>query len=149
MVCTKFILKKSCLNFQSENLSLFLSPIFVAKVPLNSWLTFFFNSKVWDREIVLTALKDYYDQNMDLLLQDIEGNFTDVRPVTEFHLIYAFEKQGQLKLSLMLQFINLCICAYCTGNLVWWRFVLETLWWSCFMHKQVSIPLLFLSLVLS
>ncbi|KAH7545935.1 hypothetical protein FEM48_Zijuj01G0146900 [Ziziphus jujuba var. spinosa] len=32
---------------------------------------------VWDREIILTALADYYDKDMDLLLQDIEGNFTD------------------------------------------------------------------------
>ncbi|KAM6585032.1 hypothetical protein CsatB_012034 [Cannabis sativa] len=32
---------------------------------------------VWDREIVLTALKDYYENDMDLLLQDIKGNYTD------------------------------------------------------------------------
>ncbi|POO03669.1 S1/P1 nuclease [Trema orientale] len=32
---------------------------------------------VWDREILLTALADYYDKDVDLLLQDIEGNFTD------------------------------------------------------------------------
>lgn len=32
---------------------------------------------VWDREIILTAMKDYYDKDMDLLLQDIQGNFTD------------------------------------------------------------------------
>ncbi|KAK9706651.1 hypothetical protein RND81_07G142000 [Saponaria officinalis] len=32
---------------------------------------------VWDREIILTAMKDYYDKDMNLLLQDIEGNFTD------------------------------------------------------------------------
>lgn len=33
---------------------------------------------------MLTALKDYYDKDMDLLLKDIEGNFTDVRPLTEY-----------------------------------------------------------------
>ncbi|KAJ8761652.1 hypothetical protein K2173_004428 [Erythroxylum novogranatense] len=32
---------------------------------------------VWDREIILTALKDYYENDMDLLQQAIEGNFTD------------------------------------------------------------------------
>uniref|UniRef100_A0A7C8YBK4 Aspergillus nuclease S1 n=2 Tax=Opuntia streptacantha TaxID=393608 RepID=A0A7C8YBK4_OPUST len=32
---------------------------------------------VWDREIILTAMKDYYDKDMDLMQQDIEGNFTD------------------------------------------------------------------------
>ncbi|GMH05405.1 hypothetical protein Nepgr_007245 [Nepenthes gracilis] len=32
---------------------------------------------VWDREILLTAMKDYYEKDMDLLLQDIRGNFTD------------------------------------------------------------------------
>lgn len=32
---------------------------------------------VWDREIVLTALKDYYEKDVDFLLKDIEGNFTD------------------------------------------------------------------------
>ncbi|PKI77588.1 hypothetical protein CRG98_002042 [Punica granatum] len=32
---------------------------------------------VWDREIILTAAKDYYEKDMDLLLEDIEGNFTD------------------------------------------------------------------------
>nr|CAP39915.1 putative pre-endonuclease [Humulus lupulus] len=32
---------------------------------------------VWDREIILTALKDYYEKNTDLLLQDIKGNYTD------------------------------------------------------------------------
>ncbi|EXB51808.1 Nuclease PA3 [Morus notabilis] len=32
---------------------------------------------VWDREILLTALADYYNKDLDLLLQDIEGNFTD------------------------------------------------------------------------
>nr|POF10727.1 endonuclease 1 [Quercus suber] len=32
---------------------------------------------VWDREIVLTALSDYYEKDMDLLQKDIEGNFTD------------------------------------------------------------------------
>ncbi|KAJ7946919.1 Endonuclease [Quillaja saponaria] len=32
---------------------------------------------VWDREIIQTALADYYDKDIDLLLQDIEGNYTD------------------------------------------------------------------------
>ncbi|CAI0407298.1 unnamed protein product [Linum tenue] len=32
---------------------------------------------VWDREIILQALKDYYDKDVDLLQQAIEGNFTD------------------------------------------------------------------------
>lgn len=32
---------------------------------------------VWDREIILTAATDYYGKDMDLLEQDIEGNFTD------------------------------------------------------------------------
>ncbi|CAO2823791.1 unnamed protein product [Amaranthus hypochondriacus] len=32
---------------------------------------------VWDREIVLTAMKEYYDNDMDLLQQHIQGNFTD------------------------------------------------------------------------
>ncbi|XP_061363059.1 endonuclease 1 [Gastrolobium bilobum] len=32
---------------------------------------------VWDREIILTALKDYYDKDVTLLLQDIESNYTD------------------------------------------------------------------------
>lgn len=38
----------------------------------------YMHMQVWDREIILTALKDYYDKDVDLLLQDIEGNFTDV-----------------------------------------------------------------------
>ncbi|KAA8544990.1 hypothetical protein F0562_019793 [Nyssa sinensis] len=32
---------------------------------------------VWDREIILTAVADYYEKDMDLLQKDIEGNFTD------------------------------------------------------------------------
>ncbi|KAL5579337.1 hypothetical protein UlMin_011779 [Ulmus minor] len=32
---------------------------------------------VWDKEVIQQALKDYYDKDVDLLLQDIEGNFTD------------------------------------------------------------------------
>ncbi|GAV59490.1 LOW QUALITY PROTEIN: S1-P1_nuclease domain-containing protein [Cephalotus follicularis] len=32
---------------------------------------------VWDREIILTALADYYREDLNLLQQDIEGNFTD------------------------------------------------------------------------
>ncbi|KAK4797813.1 hypothetical protein SAY86_030139 [Trapa natans] len=32
---------------------------------------------VWDREIILTAAKDYYENDMDLLLQEIQGNFTN------------------------------------------------------------------------
>lgn len=31
---------------------------------------------VWDREIVLTAMADYYDKDMDLLLEHIQQNFT-------------------------------------------------------------------------
>lgn len=32
---------------------------------------------VWDREIILTALTDFYEKDLNILLQDIEGNFTD------------------------------------------------------------------------
>ncbi|XP_050212335.1 endonuclease 1 [Mercurialis annua] len=32
---------------------------------------------VWDSDIITTALKDYYENDMDLLQQSIEGNFTD------------------------------------------------------------------------
>ncbi|XP_054803311.1 endonuclease 1-like [Prosopis cineraria] len=32
---------------------------------------------VWDKEIIVTALKDYYENDLDLLLEDIEGNYTD------------------------------------------------------------------------
>ncbi|KAK8607915.1 hypothetical protein V6N13_023360 [Hibiscus sabdariffa] len=32
---------------------------------------------VWDREIILTALADYYEKNLDSLQQDLVGNFTD------------------------------------------------------------------------
>lgn len=32
---------------------------------------------VWDREIILTAEKDYYEKDMTLLLQDIEANYTN------------------------------------------------------------------------
>ncbi|GKV45898.1 hypothetical protein SLEP1_g52925 [Rubroshorea leprosula] len=37
------------------------------------------NSKifVWDREIILTALKDYYDKDLDSLMEAITGNITD------------------------------------------------------------------------
>ncbi|KAK1324776.1 Endonuclease 1 [Acorus calamus] len=31
---------------------------------------------VWDREIILTALTDYYNKNMDALQEDIHSNFT-------------------------------------------------------------------------
>lgn len=34
---------------------------------------------MWDREIILTAAKDYYAKDINLLEEDIEGNFTDVR----------------------------------------------------------------------
>lgn len=34
--------------------------------------------QVWDREIIMQALHDYYDKDMELLLQDIQGNITDV-----------------------------------------------------------------------
>ncbi|CAJ2648717.1 unnamed protein product [Trifolium pratense] len=33
--------------------------------------------QVWDREIILTALADYYDKDVTLLLQDIEKNYTN------------------------------------------------------------------------
>lgn len=39
------------------------------------------NDQVWDRDIILTALKDYYDKDMELLLNDIVSNFTDVSPI--------------------------------------------------------------------
>jgi len=42
---------------------------------------------VWDREIILTAMKDYYDKDMDLMQQDIEGNFTDVRLLLVFLMV--------------------------------------------------------------
>ncbi|CAK9176807.1 unnamed protein product [Ilex paraguariensis] len=32
---------------------------------------------VWDREIILTAAADYFGKDMDLLEEEIEGNFTD------------------------------------------------------------------------
>ncbi|GLU23076.1 hypothetical protein SLE2022_391080 [Rubroshorea leprosula] len=32
---------------------------------------------VWDREIFLTALKDYYDKDLDSLMEAITGNITD------------------------------------------------------------------------
>ncbi|KAH9617077.1 hypothetical protein KSS87_021687 [Heliosperma pusillum] len=32
---------------------------------------------VWDREIILTAMKDYYENDVQLLHEDIVGNFTD------------------------------------------------------------------------
>ncbi|XP_027931536.1 endonuclease 1 [Vigna unguiculata] len=32
---------------------------------------------VWDREIILTALADYYDKDVSLLLQDIQRNYTN------------------------------------------------------------------------
>ncbi|KAL9250479.1 Endonuclease 1-like protein [Drosera capensis] len=32
---------------------------------------------VWDKEIILTALKAYYDNDVELTLKDIQGNFTD------------------------------------------------------------------------
>ncbi|XP_019431451.1 PREDICTED: endonuclease 1-like [Lupinus angustifolius] len=35
------------------------------------------NDLVWDREIILTALADYYDKDVSLLLKDIERNYTD------------------------------------------------------------------------
>lgn len=35
--------------------------------------------QVWDREIILTTLKEYYENDVDLLLEAIEGNYTDVR----------------------------------------------------------------------
>ncbi|KAH0863778.1 hypothetical protein HID58_080989 [Brassica napus] len=35
------------------------------------------NVKVWDREIILTALKEYYDKDLDLLQEDLEKNITN------------------------------------------------------------------------
>ncbi|XP_028788728.1 endonuclease 1-like [Neltuma alba] len=32
---------------------------------------------VWDKEIIATALKDYYQKDLNLLLEDIEGSYTD------------------------------------------------------------------------
>lgn len=32
---------------------------------------------VWDREIILTALADYYEKNLDSLQEDLVGNITD------------------------------------------------------------------------
>jgi hypothetical protein len=32
---------------------------------------------VWDREIILTALKENYDKNLDLLQEDLEKNITN------------------------------------------------------------------------
>lgn len=32
---------------------------------------------VWDREIILTALKEYYDKDLDLLQEDLEKNITN------------------------------------------------------------------------
>ncbi|KAL0353141.1 UNVERIFIED_CONTAM: Internal alternative NAD(P)H-ubiquinone oxidoreductase A2, mitochondrial [Sesamum angustifolium] len=34
-------------------------------------------AEVWDREIILTAAADYYGKDINLLQEDIEGNFTD------------------------------------------------------------------------
>ena len=36
------------------------------------------NEKVWDREIILTALKEYYNKDLDLLQEDLEKNITNV-----------------------------------------------------------------------
>ena len=36
------------------------------------------NVQVWDREIILTALADYYEKYLDSLQEDIVGNITDV-----------------------------------------------------------------------
>ena len=33
---------------------------------------------MWDREIILTALKEMYGKDMDLFQEDVEGNFTHV-----------------------------------------------------------------------
>ncbi|KMT05709.1 hypothetical protein BVRB_7g167170 [Beta vulgaris subsp. vulgaris] len=41
---------------------------------------------VWDREIILTAMKDYYDNDMNLLQQDIEGNYTDAYGLMMSHI---------------------------------------------------------------
>ncbi|XP_028767638.1 endonuclease 1-like [Neltuma alba] len=32
---------------------------------------------VWDKEVIVTALKDYYEKDLNLLLEDLEGNYTD------------------------------------------------------------------------
>lgn len=34
--------------------------------------------KVWDREIILTALKDYYGNDVDVFQKDLENNYTAV-----------------------------------------------------------------------
>lgn len=44
---------------------------------------------MWDREIILTAAKDYYAKDINLLEEDIEGNFTDVR-VKSLKLVRTF-----------------------------------------------------------
>lgn len=43
------------------------------------WEIFVVLLQVWDREIILTTLKEYYENDVDLLLEAIEGNYTDVR----------------------------------------------------------------------
>lgn len=34
--------------------------------------------KVWDREIILTALKDYYDNDVDIFQKELVNNYTAV-----------------------------------------------------------------------
>lgn len=52
--------------------------------------------QVWDREIILTALADYYDKDTELLLQDIVANFTDVRTR---HVILEIQKKRFFQFS--------------------------------------------------
>lgn len=52
--------------------------------------------QVWDREIILTALADYYDKDTELLLQDIVANFTDVRTR---HVIPEIQKKRFFQFS--------------------------------------------------
>jgi hypothetical protein len=46
---------------------------------------------VWDREIILTALKENYDKNLDLLQEDLEKNITNVIDTNLFIFYYNFK----------------------------------------------------------
>ena len=41
--------------------------------------------QVWDREIIVTALADYYDKDTGLLLEDLQRNLTHVINTIIFH----------------------------------------------------------------
>lgn len=43
--------------------------------------------QVWDRDIILTALADYYDKDSALLLQELQRNLTHVINIPIFPLI--------------------------------------------------------------